>query len=68
MSFRLCCPICEASMQEDTASGEEFSCPRCQAMLDIIDAELAMLSLPPHENVTYILTAKLRWLPVIAVH
>ena len=61
MAFKLCCPVCTGAMQADTDSGEEFTCQACGAMLDLLDEDLSMMSVPPHEAIDYIRTASLRW-------
>ena len=67
MEFDLCCPVCEELMRADTDSGEEFSCTYCRAMADILDDDLTMLSLPPHDDVYYMPTRELRWrAPILA--
>ena len=67
MDFMACCPVCQDLMRPDTESGEEFTCPSCRAMLDILDDDLSMLSLPPHEDVAFIPTSDLLWMPVALV-
>lgn len=61
MEFKLSCPVCDTPMQADTPSGEEFSCHYCSAMVDILDDDLTMISLPPHQDIGYIPTSGLRW-------
>jgi hypothetical protein len=65
MAFKLCCPMCAHAMKIDTDSGEEFSCARCGAMVDLIDEDLTMLSIPPHDEISYVKTASLRWYVVV---
>ena len=64
MDFMACCPVCQRRMCADTASGEEFTCTACGAMLDILDEDLCMLSLAPHDDVCFIPTADLLWAAV----
>ena len=66
MDFVACCRVCQSRMISDTRSGEEFSCQHCSALLDIIDDELCMLSLSPHDDVCFIPSADLLWLPAAA--
>ena len=68
MDFVAACPICQVRMQPDSASGEEFHCPACKAMLDVLDDELCMLSLPPHDEVCFIPSADLLWMAPAFVH
>lgn len=54
------CPFCHQALHTDTTSGEEFSCRECEAMVDVIDADLAMVSrAPQHLDVVYIATSEL---------
>lgn len=53
------CPFCPGALTADTTSGEEFSCAACGAMVDILDADLAMVSRPPHADVTIMRTRDL---------
>lgn len=53
------CPFCCGRLQSDTASNEEFSCIKCKAMVDILDADLTMVSLPPHDDIQFISTSRL---------
>lgn len=55
------CPFCHNALRSDTTSGEEFSCLGCEAMVDVIDDDLTMVSLAPHHlDVFYIATSELR--------
>ncbi|MBM3270086.1 MAG: hypothetical protein FJZ01_20830 [Candidatus Sericytochromatia bacterium] len=65
MAFKLCCPVCTQAMQADTASGEEFSCASCGAMVDLIDEDFTMVSVPPHDKIEYVKTASMRWFVMV---
>lgn len=54
------CPFCHHALRADTTSGEEFSCLSCEAMVDVIDDDLTMVSRAPHLDVFYIATSELR--------
>lgn len=66
-AFVACCPVCQGRMRADTTSGEEFTCPDCDAMLDVLDDDLSMLSLPPHDEVCFVPTADLLWVAATLV-
>ncbi len=65
MAFKLCCPICTGAMKADTDSGEEFSCPACGAMVDLLDEDVTMLSVPPHDTIEYVKTSTMRWFVMV---
>lgn len=61
------CPYCTSQLQADTPSGEEFSCA-CGAMVDILDWELAMVSLPPHREIQILATDELTFRTPVPAH
>ena len=55
------CPFCHNALRSDTTSGEEYSCLSCEAMVDVLDDDLTMVSRAPHHlDVFYIATSELR--------
>lgn len=54
------CPFCHHALRSDTTSGEEFSCLSCEAMVDVLDDDLTMVSRAPHLDVFYIATSEVR--------
>lgn len=62
------CPYCSLSLRADTSSLEEFSCA-CGAMVDVLDEDLSMVSLPPHRDVHIVATCELTYkLPSQAIY
>lgn len=57
---KLYCPFCHDDLVSVTSSGEEFTCRHCEAMVDILDADLCMVSQPPnHLDVSIMATLEL---------
>lgn len=60
------CPFCHGALKADTASGEEFSCARCDVMVDVLDEDLSMVSVAPHADVFFIATSEIRVSPAVS--
>ncbi len=59
-TMNLYCPFCHDALVSVTMSGEEFACCACEAMVDILDDELCMVSQPPnHLDVSIMATLEL---------
>lgn len=60
ITMRLYCPFCHDDLVSVTESGEEFTCRHCEAMVDILDDDLCMVSQPPnHLDVSIMATLEL---------
>lgn len=62
IKLNLYCPFCHDDLVSVTTSGEEFTCRACEAMVDILDEDLCMVSQPPNQlDVSIMATAELSW-------
>ncbi|MNK45300.1 hypothetical protein D3C87_640580 [compost metagenome] len=60
ITMSLYCPFCHDDLVSVTSSGEEFTCRHCEAMVDILDDDLCMVSRPPnHLDVSIMATLEL---------
>lgn len=62
ITMSLYCPFCHNDLVSVTSSGEEFTCRSCEAMVDVLDDDLCMVSQPPNQlDVTIMATMELTW-------
>ena len=66
IKMSLFCPFCSENLIAVTSSGEEFTCRECDAMVDVLDADLSMVSRAPnHLDVSIMATVELTYRHVV---